>query len=478
MILFTLGLLCGLLTMWLLDSAKRRQIKLLIEDKQRLRQEKQIVVEFMHNMVEAVSTGKDRQAMFQRIIHAAILSTNGMTACFFEKQPNNSLTGVAVEGLFPPQRKLLPKDTAGNGTRAQYLEKILKSETFQMGEGLIGQVARTRRAVFIADATKDPRVIQHEDPSLRIHSIIVAPILFQDELIAVLAVANPSDGLAFSQNDFSLMESLAEQVGLAVHNCDAMQTQIEKNMLDLDIELASSIQGLLLPTTYPYCEKVSFATHYTPAQKIGGDLYDIFSLDDHTVGVAIADVSGKGISGSILMAICQTHLRHFSKESRSPSDVLCSINRAMEATMRRDMFITIVYAIFDLETEEVNLARAGHEPPFYYKASDNGDHEVQPILSKGMAVGMVPPEIFDVTIQDTQIKFTKGDALVLYTDGVTESVNERGEEYSSSKMLDVVRAHGHEKADILLKEILNSVNQFCGDQGQPDDLTLITIKHA
>ena len=111
-----------------------------------------------------------------------------------------------------------------------------------MGEGLIESVAKSRRAVLISDATNDPRVAQHDDASLQIRSIIVAPVLFRTELIAVLAVANPSDGLDFNDTDFSLVESLAEQVGLAVRNSDALNLQIEKNKLDLDIELAGKVK--------------------------------------------------------------------------------------------------------------------------------------------------------------------------------------------------------------------------------------------
>ncbi|MDQ8194396.1 SpoIIE family protein phosphatase [Coraliomargarita sp. SDUM461004] len=478
MLTFILGLIAGALALWLPYTAKRKQIKILDEDKQLLRQEKQIVVEFMHNMVEAVAEGSDREAMFQRIIHAAILSTGAMSACIFEKRPNDTLKGIAVEGLFPPQRKLPKSVTSKLTTRTQFLESILKSETYKMGEGLIGQVAKSHRALLIADAQNDPRIIQHDDPSLQVRSFIVAPVLFQGELIAVLAVANPSDGLAFTETDFSLVESLAEQVGLAVHNSDAMQLQIDKNKLDTDIELASNIQGLLLPKKFPPADHIAFASHYTPAQKVGGDLYDVFALDEKTIAFAIADVSGKGISASILMAICQTHLRHFAKLHRSPSKVISSINEAMEHTMQRDMFITMVYAMIDLETEQLTLARAGHELPIFYDQHSKGGLDVGPIQSPGMAVGMVPPAVFDSIIQDTSIHFGSNDALLLYTDGITESANKAGEEYGSKRLAELLRNHGDKEAQDIINQTLESVRRFSQGTGQTDDLTLIAVKHA
>ena len=474
---FIIGVFIGLVAMWLLYTGKRKQLKVTQEEKQLLQQEQQIVVEFMHNMVEAVAEGNDREAMFKRIIHAAILSTDATSACIFEKRPDGTLKGIAVEGLFPPQRKLPEELSAKLTTRTQFLESILKSETFNMGEGLIGQVAQSQRAQLIADAQNDPRVIQHNDVALQVRSIIVAPVLFQGELIAVLAVANPADELAFTKTDFSLVESLAEQVGLAVHNSDSMQLQIEKNKLDLDIQLASSVQGLLLPSKFPSADKIEFAAHYTAMQKIGGDLYDVFSIDEHKIGVAIADVSGKGIAASILMAICQTNLRHFSHEKSSPAKVLSAVNSAMQNSMRRDMFITIVYAIIDLQKDEITFARAGHELPFYYHQSENAAPSVKSIQSQGMALGMVPPEIFDLTIEDKIIAFTSGDALILYTDGITESVNASGEEYSGERLINTLKSNGNESAEGILSHIMDSVHRFSGDEAQADDLTLIAIKH-
>ncbi|MGB0743818.1 MAG: SpoIIE family protein phosphatase [Opitutales bacterium] len=473
-----LGLLLGLIPMWLFYTRKARQLKLVDEEKQLLQQEKQIVVEFMHNMVEAVAEGSDRKTMFERIIHAAVVSTGAVSACIFVKGEDDTLNSVAVEGLFPPQR-LLPKGKKNQETtRAQFLERILQPDTYRIGEGLIGQVAKSKQALLIPDAKNDPRVIQHKDSSLEIRSLIVAPVLFKDELLAVLAVANPADGLAFTETDFSLVESLAEQVGLAVHNSSAMQVQIEKNRIDMDMQLAAKVQGLLLTKDYPPSDKVAFASHYTSAQKIGGDLYDVFSLDEDTVAFAIADVSGKGISASLLMAICQTHLRHFAKTHRSPAQVLRAINAAMQKTMQRDMFITMIYAILDLKTERLTMARAGHEPALFYDSHSDGSLDVGPIQSPGMAIGMVDAEIFDHTIEDTSLHFGEKDALLFYTDGVTECTNKAGQEFSGERLRETLMVHGNTTADTIVTKVLESVNRFSEGIGYQDDLTMIAVKHA
>ena len=474
---FVIGVLIGTFGIWLLYSGKIRQIKILEEERQILRQEKQIVVEFMHNIVEAVARGDDRTAMFQRMLQASILSTGAMSACIFEKLADDSLRGIAIEGLFPPQRELSEESKVQDISRTDLLEKVLRSETFKMGEGLIGQVAQSRQSELIADATKDPRIVQHRDPALQIRSIIVAPVLFRDTLIAVLAVANPANELPFTETDFSLVESLAEQIGLAIYNSDAMKLQIEKNKLDMDLELAGNVQSLLLPRTFPSSPKLEFATHYTAAQKVGGDLYDVFVIDENRIGVAVADVSGKGISASILKAISQTNLRHVSQQNNKPAEVLKKINRLMQSSMRTDMFITIVYAIIDPDNETITFARAGHELPLFYHPTNDSAGHIENIQSSGMALGMVPSEIFDATIEDKTVPFRKGDVLVLYTDGVTESVNNKGEEYSESRLMKVLKERGNDKAQVILNHIVKDVHAFSKKTGQLDDFTLITVKH-
>ena len=476
---FIIGAIAGVVGMWFFYTGNRKAIKVIREEKQRIEQEKRIVVEFMHNMVEAAGEGTSREALFQRIIHAAILSTGATSACIYEKLKSGKLKGVAVEGLFPPQRPVAEDTRKKLSTRARFLEGILKSETFAPGEGIIGEVAQSRDALLIRDAATDPRIVHHDDPALRLASIIVSPILFQDELIGVLAVANPADGEAFNDTDFSLVESLAEQVGMAVHNSDLVRMQIEKSRLDVDLELAGSVQGLLLPDRFPLPGQVDIAASYRPAQKISGDLYDAFDLGGNRIGIAIADVSGKGISASILMAICHTNLRHFARHMDSPADVLRAVNAAMQHSIRPDMFITMVYAVIDLESGSLSLARAGHEPPLLIGRDESNEaYRISRLRPNGMALGMVPPAIFDPIIEDEALPFRPGDTLVAYTDGLTESVNPAGQEYSGERLEDALKPMASSGAHDIVNSVVESVARFAGQSQQNDDLTLIVVKRS
>lgn len=477
MLWFVIGLLLGLSFGWFLWWSNRREMTSLDEEKQLLAQENMIVLDFMHNMVEAIGEGVSREDLFQRVVHAAILSTGALSACIFERR-DGTLRGVAVEGLFPPHRPLPESSRTQSSTRTRFIEQVLRSEVFNVGEGLVGKAAQTGEGILIENAHMDPRVVRHDDPALVVRSIIVVPISFRDRNIGVLAIVNPSDGSSFGQTDFSLALSLAEQAGLAIHNLDLMALQIEKNKMDADLSLAREIQSMLLPKAFPNRANLDIGAIYMPAQKVGGDFYDIFEVDENRVAVAIADVSGKGIAASLIMAICQTNLRHLAAAHCSPSRVLAELNRIMNEEMKPDMFVTVIFAVIDTAADSITMARGGHEMPIMLRSdASTGQTQLELLRSEGIALGMVPAEIFDHCIADKVVPFKSGDLFTLYTDGVTEATNADGVEYSNNRLMDAIHSLRSRDAQDLNQQILERVQLFAGKNRQADDFTLVTVKH-
>jgi phosphoserine phosphatase RsbU/P len=479
MLFFLMGVGVGVLAMFWLGVQARARADRLEEQKLQVIQQKQIVIEFMHQMVLALGEGLSREQLFQRIVHAAILSTEALSACIFEKRADNRMQGVAVEGLFPAHRPLSSEARTKLTTRARFIEEVLKSEVFDISEGIVGQVARTGQGALIADAAADPRIVKHEDPALVVKSVIAAPIRFQDRMIGVLAVANPVSGLPFSETDFTLVLSLAEQAGLAVHNLETMNFQIEKQQLDLELELARSIQQMLLPATTPRLAGLDVAAHYVPTQKVGGDLYDFYEFSPTRLGLAVADVSGKGLPASLLMAICRTNLQQIAPRQDSPAEVLRAVNRTMAGEVCRGMFITLLYAVIDLAQGTVTFARAGHELPLVSRRDPGSGQPASGFIgSEGMPVGMVEAELFDGAIADQTIPFLPGDVLVLYTDGITEAANQEEQEFSGSRLADALHALRSRGAAEINEGILDRVRRFSGRDHHRDDLTLVTVKRT
>lgn len=455
---------------------RRKEWTLLIEEERASRaRERAIVLEFMHDLAKAVGDGVGTTDLIKRVAHSTLASTGAISACVYQIY-GSELEAVAIEGLFPPQMPL-PKDiNYQSSTRARFIENILRSERIPMGTGIIGNVAKTGEGVLLSDAQSDPRVVSVDDPSLILRCMIAVPIRFQENILAVLVVANTADGKPFTRNDYAIAQGIAEQAGLAIHNLELIQAQMAKNKIDTDLALASSIQSMLLPKKMPQLQALDIAPLYLPAQKIGGDLYDVFQIDENRFGVAVADVSGKGIPASLLMAICQSNLRHLAKSGISPARVLSDLNAIMREEMRRDMFVTMVYAIVDLNEETLAIARAGHELPLILRRQIDGSFKTEFIQCDGMALGMAKERLFDALIQETTIPFGKDEILVLYTDGITEEANAQGVQYGSTRLAESLVDLHELSAEFINERIFDRVVQFSEGTGQTDDVTMLTIK--
>jgi len=477
MIYVVVSILCLALTgvIFMLYCRARYQLVILRDDLDRVAEEKNIIIEFLHKTAEEIGADADRNKLYRHIVRATALSCGAMSACVYEKLENGTLKAVAVEGLFPPQTVKISKQK-NTQLRSEFLENSLNDEIVEPNEGLIGEVSSGLKGVLIKDAAKDPRIIKHEDESFKVRSIMFVPMVFAGQLHGVLAVANPISGKSFTETDFSLAKSLGEQAGLAIHNSEAVSALIVKSKLEFDLKLASSVQRYLLPAQLPTSSQIECAVKYRPQKLIGGDFYDFFKLDNDKLGVVIGDVSGKGVSAAILMTLCQTTLRYLAPNFTSPSDALKALNSEMVRAMRSDMFITMIYAVIDTRSSTITLARAGHEQPLLCRQTSEFEAVTQKIKSAGMAVGMVSEELFNEAIEDKCVPFEKGDIFVLYTDGITEATDKNGNEFSTAKLAQTVSTLFTRTAQDMNREIIKSVERFTRKADYHDDLTLLTIK--
>lgn len=478
MLFFLLGIITTLFLTAIIYLRISRKLSIKEEEAQRLAQEKQIVLDFMQSISGAIVGERNRQKLFQKITHAAIVNTGAMSACIFEKNSEGKFQRIAFEGFFPPQSKASFTRLKHSKSRSEFIENAFKTEVFSEGEGLIGSVAKTGKSILIENAQNDPRVLQYDDPTMLIRSLMITPVTCEGSLIAILAVANPIEGVPFNEMDFSLLESLSNQVGLAIQNSTTIQLQIEKSKLDIDLQLAQNIQNLLLPSAFPKESTIDFSAFYAPAQKIGGDFYDVFELDNEKIGVVVADVSGKGIPASIVMAICQTHLKHLIQKSTSPAETLKALNKEIFSSIRPGMFVTLTLGIIDTKLNQITIARAGHEAPIYYQqATSDTAGSAGTIQANGMAIGIVPSSMYDQKIEDLTLPFNKGDILVFYTDGLTEVTNQRNDEFSNQRLIQILSKEHSNTAQGILDKILASIRAFSNEAEAQDDQTILVVKH-
>ena len=193
----------------------------------------------------------------------------------------------------------------------------------------------------------------------------------------------------------------------------------------------------------------------------------------------MADVSGKGVSASLLMAICRTTLRQIAPLHTSPARVLAELNRTLAGDMQEGMYITMTYAVVDAGKNQVTVARAGHELVLLSRRDRRtGTYLSEYVGSEGMPVGLVDVELFDSAIEDKTLEFAPGSTLVLYTDGLTEAPTAEGKEFGGARLADALRAGHTGSAREVNDSILAAVGQFAGSTGLRDDYTLLTVKRS
>jgi sigma-B regulation protein RsbU (phosphoserine phosphatase) len=473
-----IGLMAGAVLLGWAWQRARRAVNRVEEENLRLEEDRKCLLEFMHLMAEGLGEGLTVRELRQRIVHASILCTGALSACIFERTERGTMRGVAVEGLFPPHRPIVPP-AAGPTTRAKFIEQVLQSEEFPVGEGIVGRVAQTGKGELLVDAAADPRIVKHEDLALAVKSVIAVPLVFRDRFFGVLAVTNPAGDRPFSEADFTLIRSLTEQAAVALNNAEFLHLQIEKKQIDLDLSLASGIQQMLLPRETAVMAGLEIDARYAPAQKVGGDFYDTFALSPTQLGVVVADVSGKGIPASLLMAICRTHFKQIAPRHASPALVLSELNRTLLGDIHAEHYVTMLYGIIDVAKNEVTFARAGHELPLFARVeSVDGRALTDYAGSEGMALGMVPEGIFTGVIENRTMSFGPGAVLVLYTDGLTEAPNEEGAEFSGARLAEAVRSRLGRPAKEMNDGIMDAVTRFVGQTPPRDDFTLVTVRRV
>ena len=256
---------------------------------------------------------------------------------------------------------------------------------------------------------------------------------------------------------------------------EAQVTLMEQQRLQKELQVAQEIQHMLLPSDFPSVEGYDIGAYYEAAKEVGGDLFDFVTIDEDTTGICVADVSGKGVPGSMIMTMIRTALRLESRGNKNPADVLAKVNRFVTDDMKRGMFVTMFYLILDSRNRVIHYASAGHNPMILYRGSTKQTYYLNPT---GFPVGIQLPDInlFDRTIESDSIRLREDDILVLYTDGITEAMNNNRELYRDERFLAAIRRDAHMDVGEFVKSIQADIAAFTQGAPQNDDITFVAVK--
>jgi len=470
-----LGLLVVSLAGWGITAyLQTRRIRRLERSHEEIQVEETLVFDFLHGLGEAFRETIRPQELHRLIVEGAvrILDAHG-GALYVTDRTGGKLTPAFISKGCPPLVDVPSNILQQAAANPIALETFLRLRTVAPREGVIGRVWQASQAICLNEFSEAPELAQLRGSAFGSVSVMATALRYGDQDLGVLALANGPMGAPFSQADLVVFKSIAEQSAFALYNATIYSMANEKKRLDHDLEIARDIQRILLPSEAPAIDGFQISGINVPARQVSGDYFDYIQVDQDRLGVAIADVSGKGVPASLIMAICRSVLRAEAARNPSPADVLRKVNRQLYPDIKEDMFISMAYLILGHQQDGVTLARAGHDAPLWYKRQSQ---TVMPVKSPGMVVGIDSGSVFDRLTVDFAVPLERNDCLVLYTDGVTETLNSEGDEFGVDRMMQSVRASANDSAQAIVKRIIEDVREFTGSVPQNDDMTLIAIR--
>ncbi len=249
----------------------------------------------------------------------------------------------------------------------------------------------------------------------------------------------------------------------------------DQTRLRRELQLAQEIQNALLPKEVPKLEGFEIDAAYRAALEVGGDYYDFFEVDENSIGIVVADVSGKGIGSSMVMTMIRTSMRLEARGNKRASYVLDKVNRVAVVDIKKGMYVTMFYLILDSKKRSVNFSSAGHNPMILYRESEKSISFLNP---GGIAVGidLGDPEEFNKRIVNEKLKLKKGDLLFMYTDGITEAMNEKREQYGDKRLIEFIKKYNHLPASEFKFKLNNEIAAFTKGYPQTDDITFVVLK--
>ena len=252
---------------------------------------------------------------------------------------------------------------------------------------------------------------------------------------------------------------------------EALASRDKLVALQNELDVASGIQQSILPTEFPQGDAYQVFANMEPARNVGGDFFDVVSLEDDRIGLAIADVSDKGVPAALFMMSSRTWMKGAAIGNPEPSEVLEEVNSLLYDGNDTQMFVTALYAVYVPETGEFTYSSGGHDAPLLIRT--DGSSELLP-LTGGIALGIIP----DLKYGQNTVMLNPGETILLYTDGITEAMNNEGEQFGVERMREVFANSIPKDSDEATQTIFNAVNEFADGAAQSDDITCLTLRRS
>jgi len=341
----------------------------------------------------------------------------------------------------------------------------------KVGEGIAGHVAATGDTLNIPNAYEDARFNPSFDQASGYHtrSILTTPMLNpQQKIIGVVQLLNKHGG-PFTFRDERLVAAMTSQAAISIENARLYEQEIQQQLINRELETARSIQASFLPDSIPEPDGWDIHAVWRPIRNVAGDFYDFYDLEDGRLAIVIADVSGKGIPAALFMALSVTVLRFGMNLNLPPQEVTQRANEIIISEQRSRMFATTFVSYLDTTTGDIEFSSGGHNPALLYRAETQ---RCEYVTAPGVAIGIFKAAEFERGTTTLH----PGDILILYTDGITEVINNEEEEFGEDRLKQLIVQQAATSSREISNVILDAISAFSEDQELFDDATLVIIK--
>ena len=336
---------------------------------------------------------------------------------------------------------------------------------------IVREVVTSRQTLLTNNAQYDSRFSAGQSIIMRgLRAILCAPMIVQGRVVGVVYVDTSLGAGNFSDSDRDLLSAVAGQAGIAIENARLYTVAVEKGRMEKELQMAREIQESLLPHTMPQIPGYEIAPLWKAARETAGDFYDVFALSEEKFGCVVADVSDKGAGAALFMAVARTMIRSHAHMGLAPVETISRTNDLILEDAESGMFVTIFHSHFYSNGHSLHV-NAGHNPPLLYR-HDSGSLEYMP--RGGRAVGWFP----DNPLEEIVLELDPGDIIIYYTDGVTEAENPKGDPYGEDRLEKIVAANADSSADVLLRKIIDDVDEFCDGAPPFDDITIVVVRYV
>jgi sigma-B regulation protein RsbU (phosphoserine phosphatase) len=344
-------------------------------------------------------------------------------------------------------------------------ERVLEADLrLKIGEGIVGWVARAGKPAVVPDVTSDTRYINARPQT---KSEIVVPVVSDAKMIGVLNLENDRVN-AFREDDLEILTTFASQAALSIERARMLKYMLEQKKIEEQLAIARAIQQTFLPKRVPQIAGYDIWGANISSGEVGGDYYDFIQIVDNQLGIAIADVSGKGIPASLIMASFRASLLAEIRNNYAIRTICWKVNNLLCESLERDNFVTAIYGVLDTKNSILTFSNCGHNPGLLLRT----DGTVVELSEGGMILGTRP----DSRYEERPVYISAGDILCFYTDGVTEAEGAAGDHFEVERVIEILKKHRGEAAAAIGENMIEEVRAFTRPGFSMDDLTLIIIK--